>query len=174
MRILCSCLVALCLCLLLMQTVSAAEHIVRDVVAGGGGETAGTGYQLLHTIGQPVINIVTGTSYDHEQGFWYMPWFFVTDADEETPPPLIYRLYQNYPNPFNPVTTIRFALVAPSRVTIRIYDVMGRLLSTVVDEEMEAGEHAVPFEARGLASGVYFYRLEAAEFEKTRKMVLLR
>jgi hypothetical protein len=167
-------LVALCLCLLLVQAVSAAEHVVRDVVAGGGGAAASAEYRLLHTVGQSVIGIVSGTAHEHEQGFWYLPWFFVTGAEDEVPLPRAYRLYQNYPNPFNPVTTIRFALVRPARVTVRIYDVMGRLVSTVVDEEMEAGEHSVPFEAEGLASGVYFYRLKAAEFEKTRKMVVLR
>jgi hypothetical protein len=164
--------VALCLCLALPQAVFAGEHIVRDVIAGGGGSTSSAEHLLLHTVGQPVIDLTISTDFTQEQGFWYLPWFLVTGA--ETPGAFAYRLDQNYPNPFNPVTMIRFSLTRPSRVTIRIYDVAGRLVRTLIDERMEAGEHSLPFEARDLASGVYFYRLKAAEFEKTKKMVVLR
>jgi len=165
-------LMALCLCLAPPRAVSAGENIVRDVVAGGGGAASDADHLLLHTIGQPVIDLTLTTAHTLEQGFWYLPWVLVTGA--ETPEPLAYRLDQNYPNPFNPVTMIRFSLTRPSRVTVRVYDVAGRLVRTIVDEMMEAGEHSLPFEARGLASGVYFYRLKAAQFEKTRKMVVLR
>jgi hypothetical protein len=165
-------LVALCLCLAPIRASFAGEHIVRDVIAGGGGSASSTGHLLLHTVGQPVIDLTVSTTHTHEQGFWYLPWFLSTGA--ETPGPFAYRLDQNFPNPFNPVTMIRFSLTSPSRVTLHIYDVAGRLVRTVVDESMEAGEHSLPFEAKGLASGVYFYRLKAAQFEKTRKMVVLR
>jgi hypothetical protein len=165
-------LVALCLCLAPLRAASADEHIVRDVIAGGGGSASSTGHLLLHTIGQPVIDLTTSSTHKHEQGFWYLPWFLATGA--ETPGPVAYRLDQNYPNPFNPATMIRFSLTSPSRVTLRVYDVAGRLVRTVADERMEAGEHSLPFEVNGLASGVYFYRLKAAQFEKTRKMVVLR
>jgi len=172
MRSLCIWLVALCLCLAPLQAVFAGEHVVRDVIAGGGGSASSADHLLLHTVGQPVIDLTTTATHTHEQGFWYLPWFRVTGA--ETQGPFAYRLDQNYPNPFNPVTMIRFSLTSPSRVTVRVYDVAGRLVRTVVDERMEAGEHSLPFEARGLASGVYFYRLKAAQFEKTKKMVVLR
>ena len=172
MRSLCIWLVALCLCLASLQAAFADEHIVRDVIASGGGAASNADHLLLHTVGQPVIELTTSDTFTHEQGFWYMPWFLVTGV--ETPGAFAYRLDQNYPNPFNPVTMIRFSLTSPSRVTVRIYDVAGRLVRTVVDERMEAGEHSLPFEARGLASGVYFYRFKAAEFEKTKKMVVLR
>lgn len=172
MRSLCIWLVALCLCLALPQAAFAGEHIVRDVLASGGGAASSADHLLLYTIGQPVIDLTTAVDYTHEQGFWYLPWFLVTGA--ETPRAFVCRLDQNYPNPFNPMTMIRFSLTRPSRVTLRIYDVAGRIVRTVVDERVEAGEHSLPFEARDLASGVYFYRLKTAEFEKTKKMVLLR
>jgi hypothetical protein len=172
MRSLCTWLVALCLCLAPLQAVLAGEHVVRNVIAGGGGAASSADHLLLHTVGQPVIGLTTAATHTHEQGFWYLPWFLVTGT--ETPGPFAYRLDQNYPNPFNPVTMIRFSLTMPSLVTVRVYDVAGRLVRTVVDERMEAGEHSLPFEARGLASGVYFYRLKAAEFERTKKMVVLR
>jgi hypothetical protein len=72
------------------------------------------------------------------------------------------------------VTTIRFALVDPSHVRLRIYDAAGRLVMTVADREMDAGEHTLTVTAGGLASGVYFYRLEAGRFTQTKKMVVLR
>jgi hypothetical protein len=151
----------------------AQETIVRDVAASGGGKSAGSGYQLLHTVGQPVIDLVTNADNKHEIGFWYLPWFFVTDAGEETPQ-LIFRLDQNYPNPFNPVTTIQFTLPKPGQVNLKIYDVLGREVMTVIDKKMEVGVHKIPVNANGLSSGVYFYRLIAAHYVKTRKMVLLK
>ncbi|UCF04686.1 MAG: T9SS type A sorting domain-containing protein [bacterium] len=154
--------------------VTAQETIVRDVVASGGGKATTASYQLRHTVGQAVINRITGPDYIHEQGFWYGPWFFATDVEEEEPIPKAYRLDQNYPNPFNPVTTISFALVKPSHVTLRIYDTAGRLISTVVDRGMDAGVHKVELSAGGFASGVYFYRLRAGGFTQTKKMILLR
>lgn len=151
----------------------AQETIVRDVAASGGGKSAGSGYQLLHTVGQPVIGPVTGSDNTHEIGFWYMPWFYATDVEEETLPSA-FRLDQNYPNPFNPVTTIRFTLPKPTHVNLRVYDVLGREVLTVIDENIKAGIHEIPVNANGLSSGVYFYRLIAAGYVQTRKMVLLR
>jgi hypothetical protein len=90
-----------------------------------------------------------------------------------------FRLDQNYPNPFNPVTQVRFSLGAPAAVTLRVYDVLGRVVATLLDgEELDEGDQEVTFDARALASGVYLYRLEAASgpehFSSTRKMMLLR
>lgn len=130
-------------------------------------------YQLLHTVGQPAINLVTNTDYIHEQGFWYLPWFFMTPAEEANTMPRAYRLDQNYPNPFNPTTTISFALTKPSYVSLTRYDPLGREVRTILDREMEAGEHRIRLDARGLASGLYFYRIVAAEFVMTRKLVIL-
>jgi hypothetical protein len=155
--------------------VRAQEIIVRDVTGSGGTMATGSGFQLAHTIGQPVIGISTGTDRIQEAGFWYMPWFFVTGVEErDDSPPADYRLYQNYPNPFNPVTTIRFALPGASWVSLKIYDVLGREVMTVIDEETEVGIHTRVLNAAGLSSGIYFYRIRAAGFVRTRKMVILR
>ncbi len=96
----------------------------------------------------------------------------VTDA--ETPRNLPFVLNQNYPNPFNPSTTIKFSLPGDTHVSLNVYDVSGKLVGRVLDEDMTAGEHTVRFKAEGLASGVYFYRLEAGSKVTTRKMILLR
>ena len=88
--------------------------------------------------------------------------------------PTEFRLEQNYPNPFNPSTTIRFALPKTSNVTIKIYDVLGRQVATLVDEEYPAGVYKVVFEAGGLASGLYIYRIQTGAFTQSRKLMLLK
>ncbi|GIV58477.1 MAG: hypothetical protein KatS3mg042_1390 [Rhodothermaceae bacterium] len=86
-----------------------------------------------------------------------------------------FTLEQNYPNPFNPSTTIRFALTKPEAVRLKVFDLLGREVATLIDGQMlPAGTHAVDFRATNLASGQYLYRLEAGSFVQTRKMTLLK
>jgi hypothetical protein len=87
---------------------------------------------------------------------------------------LSFVLDQNYPNPFNPSTVIDYQLPVVSHVTLKVYDVLGRLVATLVDEKQTAGEHSASFDARRLASGVYFCRLVAGSQIATRKMILLK
>jgi hypothetical protein len=88
--------------------------------------------------------------------------------------PKQYSLYQNYPNPFNPTSVIRYDLPKSSFVTLRVYDVLGREVGTLVNERQEPGVHQVNWQASGFASGVYFYRLRAGSFVQTKKLILLR
>jgi hypothetical protein len=88
--------------------------------------------------------------------------------------PAEYILSQNYPNPFNPTTTIRFGLPERSTVTVKVFNLLGEEVATVVDGIYDAGERAVEFDAANLASGVYVYRLQAGTFTQTRKMVVMR
>jgi hypothetical protein len=85
-----------------------------------------------------------------------------------------YSLAQNYPNPFNPSTSIAFSLKEAGLVNISVYDVTGRLVATLVDGVREAGSHSVEFNAAGLPSGIYMYRMEAGEFSSVQKMVLMK
>ena len=84
------------------------------------------------------------------------------------------RLEQNYPNPFNPSTTLTFALPHGGRAVIRVHDLLGREVATILDEDMEAGTHTVNFDGSGLSSGIYLYRLEANGVQLTRTMALLK
>lgn len=95
---------------------------------------------------------------------------------EEKPPgiPLVTRLEQNYPNPFNPNTRIRYQLSTQSHTTLKIYDVLGCEVATLVDGIEQPGHKTVEWNAIGVASGVYFYRLEAGSFTSLRKLLLLR
>ena len=88
--------------------------------------------------------------------------------------PKVYALEQNYPNPFNPVTVIEYSLPRQSFVSLKIYDVLGRVAQTLVEERQEAGYYKAEFDATALSSGVYFYRLVGGSFVSTKKMLLLK
>jgi hypothetical protein len=94
----------------------------------------------------------------------------------ETPAeiPTQYLLLQNYPNPFNPTTTISFALPSESFVSLKVFDLLGRERATLANEKFSAGYHALRWNAEGLPSGIYFYRLHAGGFTMTRRLLLLR
>lgn len=89
-------------------------------------------------------------------------------------PPKTYKLSQNYPNPFNPTTTIEYQLPLGGRVTLKVYDLLGREVATLVNEEQTADYYRVEFHAANIASGAYFYVLQAGEFTEMRRLVLLR
>jgi len=109
--------------------------------------------------------------------------FGINDEDKEQIIPKEYSLYQNYPNPFNPTTTIKFDIPAslnPSQggtlrnVTLKVYDILGREIVTLVDEPKNEGRYEVIFNASSLASGVYVYKLQAGDFVSSKKMILLK
>lgn len=81
---------------------------------------------------------------------------------------------QNYPNPFNPCTTIRYELPARSHVVLKIFNILGEEVATLVDEGKEAGRYEARWEAKGSASGVYFYRLQAGTFVESKKLIIVR
>ena len=85
-----------------------------------------------------------------------------------------YGLEQNYPNPFNPSTKIKFSIPEIGHVTLKVYDVLGNEIATLVNEEKQAGSYEIKFDATQLSSGIYFYKLQAGDFVETKKMILLR
>ena len=88
--------------------------------------------------------------------------------------PTQFALEQNYPNPFNPATTIKFSIPEVSKVTLKIYDILGREVSTLVNEVRNAGNHEVNFDASNLASGMYIYSIKAGDYTASKKMMLLK
>jgi len=88
--------------------------------------------------------------------------------------PLTYALHPNYPNPFNPVTNIQFTIPEQADVKLQIYNVLGRQVDVLVNETLPIGHHKILWNPKNLSSGVYFYKLEAGSFMKTRKMILLK
>ncbi len=143
-----------------------------------------TNIAALHN-GQPYLWTVTTrdewntTASRDTFRFWFVQ---PTGVQEAMDVPKTFALDQNYPNPFNPTTTIRFQLPSPGKVTLSVYDILGKLVATVVDENLAAGYYDRRFDATSLASGVYFYRLQVTapenaqrrSYVETRRMVLIR
>ena len=101
--------------------------------------------------------------------YWSQVWKFTT-ADS----PIEFNLSQNYPNPFNPGTIIKYSVANKQIVKLKIYDLLGKEVATLVNEEKTAGNYSINFNGGGLASGIYFYRLQAADYIETKKMILLK
>ncbi len=87
---------------------------------------------------------------------------------------ILFELMQNYPNPFNPTTTISYSIPKTSFVSINIFDVLGRKLTKLVNEEKPTGNYSVEFNGGQLSSGIYFYRMQAGDFVETKKLILLK
>lgn len=98
----------------------------------------------------------------------------VQERSREEGTPRVFALHQNYPNPFNPSTTITYELPKSSEVRLSVYDVLGREVSVLVNERRDAGVHEVKFDGSNLASGVYFYRMQAEDFVQSRKLIFLK
>ena len=138
-----------------------------NTIIGFGSMLIQTPLQFDHSAGEIVLNL-TPTSIE----------------ENNSSVPLDYVLLNNYPNPFNPSTKIRYSIPQSSYVAVKVYDVLGNEVATLVDEYKPAGSYEVEFNSStlsgsvsakgGYASGVYFYQLKAGEFISTKKMILLK
>lgn len=152
------------------------------------GRPAGATTSVLSMVGPEVPGSSSGSTTMLSSGFLsaISLYALVTDVAEETSLPQSFELYQNYPNPFNPTTTIAYDIPALSRVSVQVFNMVGQLVMTLVDQEQAPGRYSIVWNGRtekgGLAaSGVYFYRISAIErnaaqrhFVSTRKVVLLK
>jgi S-formylglutathione hydrolase FrmB len=147
--------------------------------------TFNTGFRdSLHLLGLPYTWLsFVGTHWDHLLTRLPISLRFLdsvmnisttTVRDGITMLPKTIFLRQNYPNPFNPTTVISYQLQVSSYVTLKIFDLLGREVATLLNEKKEAGVHEVMFNGSKLASGVYFYRMQAGNFIQSKKLVLLR
>ena len=154
-----------------------------DVTTDATGNATFTANFLLETIASSVDSLefqfVTATATDsvnNTSEFSICVAAMVTLVEEgstETTP-VEFNLHQNYPNPFNPSTIIYYALPEKANVELRVYDILGSEIATLVNEEKPAGNYEIEFDGSKLSSGIYFYRLQAGSFVVTKKMVLLR
>jgi len=129
-----------------------------------------TGVKLNgRALAETIVTLAVNTAVTSPSG--------VTDIKNNLAPQK-FVLFQNYPNPFNPSTRIQYSLEKAAEVTLKVYNLLGVEVATLVNERQEAGSYAVPFNTNkgtlALSSGVYFYRLEAESFVSTRKLVLIR
>ena len=86
----------------------------------------------------------------------------------------MFQLYQNYPNPFNPTTDIKFDIPKDANVKVKIYDILGREVASVINEFKKAGEYSISYDASNLASGIYIYKIEANDLTDAKKMILIK
>ena len=142
------------------DTVEASVHFTPDAT------TPGTGYVQVqigtfHNPGErTTINFTASTQ--------------PSAVDNENYQLNDFKVYQNYPNPFNPSTTISYVIPRRSNVSLKIYNVTGKEVASLVNEVKEAGSYSVNFNAEKLSSGVYFYKITADKFSSARKMILIK
>jgi hypothetical protein len=145
---------------------------VADRVDRGGGFLT---VHIIYNCDPLAGNWVSG---DHQQvpvAINYLRYGFIDiSVDQSTVTPGGFALEQNYPNPFNPLTTIQFTIVDRQPTILRVYDLLGREVATLVDETLAAGAYTREWDATGRPSGVYFCRLQTAGYVETKKLVLAR
>jgi hypothetical protein len=179
------CIFGLCVLVALVAAfpgdTSAQAVIEHSVFGGGGGIVADhEGVTLQSTLGQAMIGRAANEDLLSANGFWYLWGKTPQVTAVEDPGPGVpdlqaaTRLYANAPNPFNPATSIRFELAREGAVRLELFDLRGRRVDVLIDAVMGAGEHALVYRPRDLASGTYFYRLITPDAELTRRMVLVR
>jgi len=164
------------------QFVHSQHQIPYSVIGSGGNLSANSVYTLYSTVGEPFIGHSSNSSHNQYEGFWYMYYEdIIVSVEDDLTIPASFKLEQNYPNPFNPTTIIRFGVPERSNVVLKIYDILGSEVATLVNEEMDAGWYERSFNAIGLSSGIYFYQLkatpiggQAGEFIETKKMILMK
>jgi hypothetical protein len=128
---------------------------------------------------------IAGRPYRYDNSSSYQNYNYIIDnwlnfipvnVDDETPAGSVntYKLFQNYPNPFNPSTKISYSIPETDLVTLKVYDVLGNEVATLVSENKPVGSYEIEFDGSELTSGVYFYRLQAGSFIETKKMILMK
>jgi hypothetical protein len=132
----------------------------------GTGEPASTSVSSIVEVNGDLFASVPG------KGVWR--YSLVVSAEEASVTPTQFSLDQNYPNPFNPTTKIKFQIASDGVASLKVYDLLGREVLTLVNENLRGGSHETTFDATGLVSGVYFCRLEARTYVQTRRMLLLK
>ena len=149
------------------------EEPLTHIVLKNVSISATTGLEIRNATVDTANTVVTAT---YGPGLILQTQSVVTDVKppEEGSIPETFQLEQNYPNPFNPTTVIAYSIPALSRVTLRVYDVLGSVVATLVNRNEPAGRYSVQFDGSRFASGVYFYRLNAGGFTETKKLMLIK
>ncbi len=162
----------------LLTETNVAQYMITNSSFNSGGSLAisnNINESILCSVAESFIGSSVNPDYQQRSGFWYIYQEVTgTDISDDDLLPAEFKLEQNYPNPFNPSTTIQFAVPERSKVLIKIYDILGSEVITLVDEEMEAGWHKKNFDASSLSSGIYLFRMDAGSYVNTKKMILIR
>ncbi len=168
--------------LFLFPTLLLAQNIRHNGnLSTAGGLVSGNNFSSISTVGQASpIGIAEGQNFFIGSGFINIilaEGEDIVSAIELTENDLIpkeFSLQQNYPNPFNPTTTIKYQNPELTFVTLKIFNLLGEEIRTLVSEEKPAGKYELKFDGTALPSGIYFYRIQAGSFIETKKMILLK
>jgi len=189
-------LAVLILCMILFQAAFGQnlKKLTSNNLPGEKTKILKNGDQLfLVTVNEPAVAIMKETTNPNETGFWFVVLSKETNQDKtedltgetaEAVLPETFELGQNFPNPFNPSTTVKFQIpdkirAENIRTVVKVYDVLGRVVKTLVDENLAPGFHSRHWDglndnSEKISSGVYFYSITAGEFRKTRGMLMLK
>jgi hypothetical protein len=128
------------------------------------------------SISNSVLHVVWSDERDGNMEIYYKrnPTGNVGIQNINTEIPKEYKLMQNYPNPFNPSTVISFQLLVVGQVSLKVYDILGKEIATLVNETLQPGTYEVTFDGSNFSSGIYFYKLSTTEFSDTKRLVLLK
>lgn len=155
---------------------------IKTATLTAGAFSAGPGMLVGMNSGQTFVGLATDGINASGTGFWYTILDELTVVSNSVERlgeeiPVEYELNQNYPNPFNPTTKIKYGLPSSARVRVSVFNVLGQLVTTIIDREQAAGYYEVMWDATAdngmsLPSGLYFYRIDTKDFSATRSMVL--
>ena len=156
--------------LLLLVATAASQDIQLHTFSFGTGFSvlSISNTQLRAIVSEPVVGITKGSAFAMNSGFLVDFKVIVLGTF-----PQVYTLMQNFPNPFNSTTTIRFDLPSATKVSLKVYDLLGREIASLAQGYLEAGYHQVQWKT-SVASGIYFFRLQTEGFVQAKKMVLLK
>jgi hypothetical protein len=177
------------------SNLSAATNNYIQMTAANVSVTSGTDYQIVLSVANAtdsILLIYESAAGSHSSSYNGSSWTAQTSYNIRIRPivtstsgitgvdgafsqqPMIFKLNQNYPNPFNPLTKIEYTIPTASKVKLRIYNLLGQVISTLVDEQQEAKTYVKEFDASKLSSGTYFYQITAGSFIATKKMILIK
>ncbi len=159
--------------LMICSSFSFTQQLKQSVFTNGSTRANNDDFTVSSNLGQTLIGVSTSTSFFVKSGFYYGTSLLVSVKDEGEIP-VEFKLEQNYPNPFNPTTTIKFSVKQREQVILKVYDIIGNEVSTLINQQMDAGNYSLELDASDLASGVYIYRIKAGSFISTKKMMLLK
>ncbi len=180
-------IVSIALILFIFVDVAVAQYILKSYCIDDGGVAYATssGYKMGCSVSQSFIAYLTSSNYIAYIGYWHPPYAPPGWGIEETEnasglkPPIVFSLNQNCPNPVVSHTTIKYSIANPCKVELKLFDVTGRKLTTLVNENQKPGHYQVHWDIHSLSekqlpNGVYFYRLTAGDYTNAKKMVVVR
>lgn len=176
----CICLILVCILCSFVSRLEAQSTLTWSYFGMGYASSSGSQSSVTSLVGQPFVGVSQSANNLVSSGFFGATGQQSTTEDNETLP-VVYQLEQNYPNPFNPSTMIQYYLPQESNVRLIIFDVLGQVVVKLTDRIEQTGNKSVEWNASNVASGIYFYRLQATSiadpsqrFTQVKKMFLLK